>query len=48
MSTHGVNDRELNCKVTWNFDVGLPSVVVASSIKLHIFTKGIAKYREAV
>lgn len=36
------------CKITWNFDVGLPSVVVASSVKLHVSTEGIGVYREAV
>lgn len=33
---------------TWNFDVGFPSVVVASSIKLHVATKGIGVHREAI
>ena len=34
--------------VTWNFDVGLPSVVVASGIKLHVSSEGIGVDREAV
>lgn len=35
-------------KSTWNFDVGFPSVVVASSVKLHVSTEGIGVYREAI
>lgn len=34
--------------VTWNFDVGLPSVVVASSIKLHVSSEGTGVDGEAV
>lgn len=33
---------------TWNFDVGLPPVVVASSVKLHISSKGIGVDWEAI
>lgn len=33
---------------TWNSDVDLPSVVVASSVKFHISDKGIGVDREAV
>lgn len=34
--------------VTWNFDVGLPFVVVASSIKLHVSCGGTGEDGEAV
>lgn len=35
-------------RFTWNFDVGLPSVVVASSIKLHVSSEGIGVDGEAI
>lgn len=51
ISNLGANVSKLKMmshKVTWNFDVGFPSVVVASSIKLHVSTEGIGEYREAI
>lgn len=33
---------------TWNVDVDLPSVVVASSIKLHVSSVGVGVDREAI
>lgn len=33
---------------TWNFDVGLPSVVVRPSVKLHVSSKVIGVDREAI
>lgn len=37
-----------NAESTWNFDVGLPSVVVASRVELHVASEGVGVDGEAV